>query len=87
MDKSTNNITKSHKTGSFIDWITQYESLVVFSIFGVSVMATIILNGLFQAGPMIRNNLLYNAFGALILAGGFIYVILNINYLHYNQYV
>lgn len=76
MDKSKNNISKTPHSSSFIDWITEYESLVVFGGFGVAILAVIILNGIFQAGPMVRTNLLYNAFGAFILAGGFIYIIL-----------
>lgn len=76
MDKTSNSIQKtSNKQGSFLDWITQYESLVVFVGFGVATMAAIILNGMFQAGPMVRTNLLYNAMGAFALALGFIYVI------------
>jgi hypothetical protein len=76
MNKNTNTIHKtSNKQGSFIDWITQYESLVVFGGFGIAIMAAIILNGMFQAGPTIRTNLLYNAMGAFAMAIGFIYLI------------
>ena len=73
---SENTIQKtSNKQGSFIDWITQYESLVVFGGFGIAIMAVIILNGMFQAGDPVRQNLLYNAMGAFALAVGFIYLI------------
>lgn len=77
MDKSINNISKKSNSGSIIDWITQYDSLVIFGGFGVAILGVIVLNGIFQAGPMVRTNLLYNAFGALILAAGFIYIILH----------
>ena len=76
MDKSVNNISKKSHSGSFLDWITQYDALVVFGGFGVAILATIIINGIFQAGPMVRTNLLFNAIGAIMLAAGFIYVIL-----------
>lgn len=76
MNKNATSTQKtSNKEGSFIDWITNYESLVVFGGFGIAVMVAIILNGMFQAGPMVRTNLLYNAVGALALAIGFIYLI------------
>ena len=78
MDKNNTIIRKSAgNNGSFISWITQYESLVVFGGFGIAVMAAIILTGIFQAGPPIRANVLYNAFGAFALAAIFIYMIFN----------
>ena len=61
--------------GSFLDWVTQYESLVIFGGFFLVIMATIVLAGIFQASDPYRPNLLYNAFGALIMGGAFIYVI------------
>jgi hypothetical protein len=67
---------KSGSSGSFIDWLTQYDALVIFGGFGVVIMITIILTGIFQAGPVVRDNLLYNAFGAFIMAFAFIYIIL-----------
>ena len=62
MDKSVNNISKKSHSGSFLDWITQYDSLVIFSIGFIAVIATIIVAGLFHSGDIVRNNLLFNAF-------------------------
>ena len=67
-------ISTSH--GSFIDWITHYESLVVFGGMFAVIIVTIILTGIFQAGPVVRENVIYNAFGAIFMAGSFIYIIL-----------
>ena len=67
---------QSLKQTGFIDWITQYESLVIFGGFGAAILAAIILTGVFQAGDSLRPNLLYNAFGAILMAGLFIYLIL-----------
>ena len=64
-----------HSKKSFIDWITEYESLVIFGGFGCAVVATIVLTGIFQAGPQVRDNLLYNAVGAIMMSVVFIYVI------------
>ncbi len=61
--------------GSFLDWATQYESLVIFGGFFLVIFATIVLAGIFQAGPAVRDNVLYNSFGALVMGGAFIYVI------------
>jgi len=65
----------SGSTSSFIDWITKYDSLVIFGGFGIVIIITIILSGIFQAGPNIRENVLYNACGALLMGGAFIYII------------
>ena len=65
----------SGSAGSFFNWITQYESLVIFGGFGIVILITVILTGIFQAGPVVRDNLLYNTFGAFIMAGAFIYII------------
>ena len=73
---SNNKTLKASNKASFLDWITQYESLVIFGGFGVAILITIILTGIFQAGPSIRDNLLYNAMGALAMAGLFIYLII-----------
>lgn len=81
MQQSTNTSLKHttanipHKGSSFMDWITQYESLVVFVGFGIAVTGTVILTGIFQAGPERRDNVLYNACGAMAMAIGFIYLI------------
>jgi hypothetical protein len=68
-------IKKSQQSMSTIDWITQYDSLVVFGGFGCAVVLVIILTGIFEAGPIVRRNMLYNSIGALGMAIGFIYVI------------
>jgi len=76
MEKVTLNTKNKSKSGSsFLDWVTQYESLVIFGGFGFVILITIILAGIFQAGPSNRDNLLYNAFGALMMAFAFIYLI------------
>ena len=67
-------IARSSK-GSFLDWVTQSESLVIFGGFFVVIMATVIFAGIFQASDPYRPNLLYNAFGSLLMGGAFIYII------------
>ena len=69
------NQKQSLKNVGFIDWITQYESFVIFGGFGLAIMCAIILTGIFQAGDSLRPNILYNALGALLMAGLFIYLI------------
>jgi hypothetical protein len=70
-------IKKKPQSMSMIEWITQYESLVVFGGFGCAVLLVIILTGIFQAGPVVRDNVLYNSIGAIAMGIGFIYVIFN----------
>jgi hypothetical protein len=69
--------TPSGSKGGFLNFITNYESLVIFGGFGFVFMITIIFTGVFQAGDVIRTNVLYNAFGALMMAFAFIYIIFN----------
>ena len=73
----SNNVSlkKSQQNMSLIDWITQYDSLVVFGGFGIAIMGVILFTGIFQAGPVVRDNVLYNALGAMLMSIGFIYVI------------
>ena len=73
----SNNVSlkKSQKSMSVIDWVTQYDSLVVFGGFGLAIMGVILFTGIFQAGPVVRDNVLYNALGAMLMSIGFIYVI------------
>ena len=73
----SNNVSlkKSQQNMSLIDWITQYDSLVVFGGFGLAIMGVILFTGIFQAGPVVRDNVLYNALGAMLMSIGFIYVI------------
>jgi len=60
---------------SFVESFTQYESLVVFGGFGCAILCVIVLTGIFQAGPDVRDNVLYNAVGGIAMALGFIYMI------------
>jgi hypothetical protein len=72
-------ITKSSskKNGGIIDSITNYESLVIFGGFAFIFMVTIIFTGVFQAGEVVRTNLLYNCIGAFMMSFAFIYIIFN----------
>lgn len=72
---STNTIVKPKTDKGLIGWITQYDSLVVFGGLGIAVMGTIILTGLFQAGPIVRTNLLFNAVCGFGVAFLFIWLI------------
>ena len=72
---STKIKSTSGSSSSLLDWITKYDSLVIFGGVGFVILITIILNGMFQAGDPYRSNVLYNAFGALMMAAGFIYLI------------
>jgi len=65
------------KSKSFSDWVTNYDALVIFGGFGIVIIGTIILTGIFQAGDVVRTNLIYNAFGAFLMAFAFIYIIFN----------
>lgn len=67
--------TSSSSKGDFIDWVTNYESLVIFGGFIGVFAITIIFTGIFQAGDVVRTNLLYNTIGAFIMTFGFIYTI------------
>jgi hypothetical protein len=58
-----------------IGWITQYDSLVVFGGLGLVVFLTVLYTGLFQAGPITRPDVLFNAALAILMAFGFVYVI------------
>ena len=73
----SNNVSlkKSQQNMSLIEWITQYDSFVVFGGFGLAIMGVIVFTGIFQAGPVVRDNVLYNVLGAIIMAAGFVYVI------------
>lgn len=77
--KNTKN-TKSTKTsdssgGGLIDWITQYDSLVIFGGFFGIIFLTVLYTGLFQAGSIIRKNVLFNGALAILMAFAFIWVI------------
>jgi len=72
---SNSSIKKTPQSMSMIEWLMQYESVVVFGGFGCAVILVIILTGIFQAGPIVRTNVLYNSIGAICMAFGFIYII------------
>lgn len=66
---------RGEKDQGLIGWFTQYDSLLIFGGFGAVMVVVIILTGIFQAGPIVRSNTLYNAVGALCMAFAFIYAI------------
>ena len=68
--------TNKSNSKSFIDSILEYESIVVFGGLGCAIIGTIILTGLFQAGPSQRSSIVFNAAGALFMGAGFIYIII-----------
>ena len=72
---STISKSSKKKSFSFLDWLSQSDSLVVFGGFGILIMIAIIIIGIFQAGDPVRPNVLYNAFGAIMMGLGFIYLI------------
>ena len=67
--------TTSSSKGGLLDFITNYESLVIFGGFAFVFMVSIVFTGVFQAGDVVRTNLLYNCIGAFGMAFGFIYII------------
>jgi hypothetical protein len=64
-----------NRDGGLINWITQYDSLVVFGGFGILIVLTILYTGLFQAGPIVRTNVLFNAALAILVSVLFIWTI------------
>ena len=72
--KRNNNNTGNSK--SLIDSILEYESIVIFGGLGCAIIGTIILTGIFQAGPPHRDSVLFNSAGALFMGVGFIYIII-----------
>jgi hypothetical protein len=73
---SNTTITKPQSDSGLLFWLSQYDSLVIFGGFGILVLVTIILTGLFHAGPIVRTNLLFNAAGGLLMGFAFIFIIL-----------
>ena len=67
--------SKSKSKGGFLDWLSNYEALVIFGGFGFVILGSIVLTGIFQAGGVVRDNALYNTFGAVIMTFAFIYTI------------
>jgi hypothetical protein len=66
---------KSDKDNSFINYISNYESLVVFGSIILIILIVIIFTGLFVAGPVVRDNLFYNIGIMILLAFLFVYII------------
>ena len=60
---------------TFWDAISGYEALFLFSILGITIIAGIILTAIFESGPIVRDNLLFNAMGSIGMAFLFIYII------------
>lgn len=67
--------SRDSSSGGLINWITQYDSLVVFGGFGTLIVLTVLYTGLFQAGPIKRDNVLFNAALAILVSVGFIWTI------------
>ena len=74
MDKTINN-SKGNKSFSFLEFFTKYDSLVIFGGFGIAILLAVVFTGIFQAGPIVRDNVVFNFAGALGLAALFVYLI------------
>jgi hypothetical protein len=74
-NNNNNNNSSSKSDDGIMAFITNYESLIIFGGFGALALGVIILAGMFQAGPIVRENTVYNAAGAMCMAFGFIYLI------------
>jgi hypothetical protein len=75
INKPSSGSSNGGSNGGLIDWITQYDSLVVFGGLGLMVFLTVLYTGLFQAGPIVRTNVLFNAAMAIIMSGVLIWII------------
>lgn len=67
--------SKIIKPYTFWDAISGYEALFLFSILGITIIVGIILTAIFEAGQIVRSNLLFNAAGAIGMAFLFVYII------------
>ena len=74
--KKKYNTNNNDNRKSLIDSILEYESIVVFGGLGCAILGTIIMTGIFQAGSSQRDNILFNAAGAIFMGVGFIYIII-----------
>ena len=74
--KKKHNTNNNDNRKSLIDSILEYESVVVFGGLGCAILGTIIMTGIFQAGSSQRDNILFNAAGAIFMGVGFIYIII-----------
>ncbi len=72
---SANKIKAPKNNSGLIGLITQYDSLVVFGGFGSLIFLTVLYTGLFQAGPMVRESVVFNAALGILMAFAFIYII------------
>ena len=68
-------VSKTNTNTGLLQWITQYDSLVVFGGFGLVICLTVLYTGLFQAGPMYRSSVVFNAAMGILMAFGFMYII------------
>jgi hypothetical protein len=67
--------TTTLKQSTIWNLVSGYESLFLFGLLGVTIVAGIILTSIFEAGPSARSNLLFNAAGAIGIAVLFVYII------------
>ncbi len=75
MNSSGSIVKPASRSSSFLDWVTKYEALVIFGGFGLAMVASIIFIGMFQAGPIVRDNVLFNIVIAFAMSVGFVYLI------------
>ena len=79
LTKSVNtpiNLSKQQDTtNGFWDIISNNEAVFMFALLILTILVGIILTGIFQAGPAIRSNLLFNAMGAIGMAVLFVFII------------
>ena len=62
-------------TNGFWDIISNNEAVFMFALLILTILVGIILTGIFQAGPALRSNLLFNAMGAIGMAVLFVFII------------
>ena len=72
---SKNSSSGDGSTGGFWDIISNNEGLFMFVLLIGTVIGAIILSGLFISGPTVRDNLLFNAAGAIGMGILFVYII------------
>lgn len=67
--------TSTLKQYTFWDAISGYEALFLFSLLGITIVIGIVLTSIFEAGSIVRSDLLFNAAGAIGMAVLFVYLI------------
>ena len=70
-----NKITVKKGGDSFLDFFTRHDALVVFGGSAFAIIATVVFIGIFQAGPSVRGNVLFNILGGLAMGILFVYLI------------